>query len=74
LEDERCRHGDSKVGDTKNPPKEEKLEGEYMFMDYFAPAPMYSEELFKCQYKMSCKLFMRILQASFYYANFFLRK
>jgi hypothetical protein len=74
LEDERCRHGDSKVGHTKNPPKEEKLEDECMFMDYFAPSPMYSEELFKCQYKMSYKLFMRILQAIFYYAIFFLQR
>ncbi len=40
-------------------------------LDYFAPSPMYSEELLKCQYKMSCKLFMRILQTIFDYAIFY---
>jgi hypothetical protein len=39
-------------------------------MVYFALSPMYGENLFRCQYRKSCTLFLRIMHCVCEYDDF----
>ena len=60
---EKQRRGGSVPGRVK-PKNRHRLEGYCMlYSDYFANAPLHGEKIFRCRYRMSRKLFLRIVNS-----------
>lgn len=45
-----------------------------LYNDYFSESPMYNESMFKRRFRMSCRLFLRIMESVQQHDNYFVQK